>query len=148
MNRGIRLKMQATSVFWNNAAYLIRGPAGCGKSRLALALLEHGAHLIADDLTQVVEENGALWACCPEKSGWLEVRPLGLISGFPVCEKAPIRAIINLEPECPERIRAKESEYLGKYPIPVFILWNQDTALVEKIKVIDGLLSGTLKKEL
>ncbi len=142
------MKIQATSVFWNNAAYLIRGPAGCGKSRLALKLLEHGARLIADDLTRVIEENGALWAGCPGKPGWLEVRPLGLISGFPVCEKAPIRAIINLEPECPDRIRTEQSEYLNQYLIPVFTLWNQDVALVEKIKVIDGLLSGTLKKEL
>jgi serine kinase of HPr protein (carbohydrate metabolism regulator) len=67
-------------------AVLIRGPAGSGKSRLALALVEAGrqgqipfTRLVADDRIVLEARHGRLIAHAPvELAGLLEVRGLGI----------------------------------------------------------------------
>jgi len=59
---------------------LILGPSGAGKSRLALALIEAGAQLVADDQVLLTADKGALFACAPRATrGLIEVRGLGLV---------------------------------------------------------------------
>jgi serine kinase of HPr protein (carbohydrate metabolism regulator) len=65
---------------------LIRGPAGAGKSQLALALLDTVrpgrlpfARLVADDRVALVAAHGRLIASAPEAiRGLIEVRGLGI----------------------------------------------------------------------
>ena len=60
---------------------LIEGPPGSGKSDLALRLIDRGAMLIADDQTEVRNEDGGLYASAPVKiAGLLEVRGVGIIT--------------------------------------------------------------------
>lgn len=78
--------IHASAVLVGARAVLIRGPAGSGKSRLALALIEAGragllvfARLVADDRAYVQAVNGRLLVRPAEQlAGLIEVRGLGL----------------------------------------------------------------------
>src|SRR5919197_2654888 len=78
--------IHASAVLVGARAILIRGPAGSGKSRLALALIGAArsgllpfARLVADDRVHVEAINGRLLARPPDKlAGLVEVRGLGL----------------------------------------------------------------------
>lgn len=78
--------VHASAVLVGASAVLIRGPAGAGKSRLALALIEAGesgflsfARLIGDDRIELAAAHGRLLARpAPTLAGLIEVRGLGL----------------------------------------------------------------------
>jgi hypothetical protein len=78
--------IHASAVLVGSCATLIRGAAGSGKSRLALALIEAAqagllrfARLVADDRTHVQAVHGRLLARPAEAlAGLIEVRGLGL----------------------------------------------------------------------
>ncbi|HEY1448336.1 MAG TPA: HPr kinase/phosphorylase [Caulobacteraceae bacterium] len=59
---------------------LIEGPAGAGKSDLALRALRRGFRLVADDRVLVFLSDGRLYGRAPEAlAGLFEVRGLGVI---------------------------------------------------------------------
>ena len=133
------MKIQATCIAFNGRAYLIMGEPGIGKSSLALALINKGASLIADDLVEIVDNK----AKAPkEKRGWLEVRGIGLISGLPSVAEAPVAAKITLVKEKPERIPT-----IKKSELPEFQLWAEDKSWVEKFLLIDKIVTGSVKIE-
>jgi HPr kinase/phosphorylase len=76
----------ASAVLVGSRAVLIRGPAGSGKSRLVMTLLNMSAtgmlpfaRLVADDRVLIEERHGRLLARPPAAlAGLLEVRGLGL----------------------------------------------------------------------
>ena len=76
----------ASCVLVGRSAILIRGPAGSGKSRLALALLDAAksgllpfARLVADDRVQLLAAHGRLVARAPAAiAGKIEVRGFGI----------------------------------------------------------------------
>jgi hypothetical protein len=78
--------VHASAVLVGSRGVLIRGPAGAGKSRLALALIgaaEAGlirfARLIGDDRVQLSASNGRLLARpAAELAGLIEVRGVGI----------------------------------------------------------------------
>jgi HPr kinase/phosphorylase len=78
--------IHATAVLVGARAVLIRGPAGSGKSRLALQLLQAAetgmirfARLVADDRVYLEAAKGVLLARPPEPLfGLIEIRGLGL----------------------------------------------------------------------
>jgi HPr kinase/phosphorylase len=78
--------MHASAVLVGRDAILIRGPAGSGKSRLALGLIEAAqagllrfARLIGDDRVHVQAVHGRLLVRpAPALAGLIEVRGLGL----------------------------------------------------------------------
>ncbi|KQW81870.1 HPr kinase/phosphorylase [Brevundimonas sp. Root1279] len=62
-------------------AVLITGPAGAGKSDLALRLIGRGWSLVSDDYTHVFASGGALYAVAPETiAGRMEVRGVGIVA--------------------------------------------------------------------
>jgi serine kinase of HPr protein (carbohydrate metabolism regulator) len=73
-------------VLVGRSAVLIRGASGCGKSRLAAALIEAGqngtspsARLVAVDRVHLFAANGRLLAAAPEPiKGKIEVHGLGV----------------------------------------------------------------------
>jgi HPr kinase/phosphorylase len=78
--------IHASAVLVGARAVLLRGPAGCGKSRLALALIEAAqsgrlpfARLVADDRLHVEARHGRLLVRPAESlAGLIEVRGLGI----------------------------------------------------------------------
>ena len=133
------MNIKATSVALNGKAYLITGDSGVGKSALALALINRGANLISDDVTDV--QDGVAFAPATHQ-GWLEVRGIGLISGFAVCPSAKIGAIIRLTEDKPERMPE-----INLDNVPEFSLWTQDRNQADKVLVIDSVLAKRLKLE-
>jgi len=72
--------INATCVSVENKGVLIVGPAGAGKSDLALRLIDQGAKLIADDQTELKIEKNELCAAAPSTiKGLFEIRHVGLV---------------------------------------------------------------------
>jgi len=78
--------VHASAVLAGRRAVLIRGPAGAGKSRLALALIQaadcgliHFARLVGDDRVELAACHGRLLARPAQAlAGLIEVRGLGI----------------------------------------------------------------------
>jgi serine kinase of HPr protein (carbohydrate metabolism regulator) len=123
------LSCQATCVAIRGKALLIQGPAGSGKSSLALALIDRGAMLIGDDSVLISADDWRLFAFChPATRGLLEVRNLGLLT-FPVCESAPIALVIQLEDTAPRYIEEPGSAMLAGISIPMVRIWPSSPVL-------------------
>jgi HPr kinase/phosphorylase len=104
--------IHAGAVLIGARAVLIRGPAGAGKSRLALALLQAAAgllpwaRLVADDRCHIAACNGRLLVRpAQELAGLLEVRGLGIrrLAYEPV---ALVGLVADLEAGATERLPA------------------------------------------
>ena len=76
-----RKLLHASCVSTQGRGILILGPAGSGKSSLALKLMGLGADLVADDRTFVRRESDTLIASCPDTiKGQIEARGVGLLT--------------------------------------------------------------------
>jgi HPr kinase/phosphorylase len=103
--------IHASAVLAGARAVLIRGPAGSGKSRLALNLIQAAwngqlmfARLVADDRVHVEAAHGRLVARpAAALAGLLEVRGLG-IQRLPYEPLAVVSWVVDLGVEAPARI--------------------------------------------
>lgn len=80
---------------------LLLGPPGSGKSDLALRLIREGWALVADDRCALRAEGGVLRVDAPAGlRGMIEVRGLGILTGFPAVETgaAVLRLVVRLVP--------------------------------------------------
>lgn len=104
--------IHASCVAIENAAVLLAGPAGAGKSDLALRLIDEGAQLISDDQTLLMEKNGALLASPPDTiQGLFEVRHVGLLQ-MPHVPAAIVRLYIELVPLSQNIERLPDEEFM------------------------------------
>ncbi len=79
---------------WRGA--LILGPAGSGKSALALELMAMGARLVADDRVRLARQGRAVLAMAPPSiAGLIEARGIGLLQAEPVAH-APVELVVDL----------------------------------------------------
>jgi serine kinase of HPr protein (carbohydrate metabolism regulator) len=146
MDMPTMIKRQATCITMHHSAILIEGNVGVGKSSLALRLLYQGAHLISDDVTLLDKSNGQLVAVLPERGrGCLEVRSLGILSGFSIGESAPVRLRIVLTSEYPERLPQLRKEMVDTILVPTFYLWANHPALLEQVLTALNIVNGNLK---
>ncbi|NBC31227.1 MAG: hypothetical protein GVY13_00980 [Alphaproteobacteria bacterium] len=97
--------IHATCVAVDGVGVLLRGPAGSGKSDLALRLIDGGARLVADDQVDLRAEGARLIAAAPAPiAGLLEVRGLGPVP-VPSLGEAEVGLIVDLVPgHCIERL--------------------------------------------
>ena len=106
--------IHASAVLVGARAVLIQGPAGSGKSRLALALLNAAhqgllpfARLVADDRAHVEAAHGRLLVRpAPALAGLIEVRGLG-IRRVPYEQVAGVGFVVELGPMDAERLPAQ-----------------------------------------
>jgi len=89
-------KIHATSVDIDGIGILLQGPSGSGKSDLALRLIDEGSRLIADDYTDIIVKNEALYGAAPDTiEGLIEVRGQGVFRVGSV-ESSKIGILIDL----------------------------------------------------
>ncbi len=87
-----RVKVHGTMMDVRGIGALIRGGSGIGKSECALALIEHGHSLVADDVVPVrlLNERELMATSAELNRGYMECRGLGIIN---VAELFGIRAV-------------------------------------------------------
>jgi len=103
--------IHASAVLVGAHAILIRGPAGSGKSRLALRLIEAAPHgpltfsrLVADDRVHVAAVHGRLIARpAPPLAGLIEIRGIG-VRRFPYEEMAVVSFVLDLAAATAQRL--------------------------------------------
>ena len=108
--------IHASAVLVGPRAVLIRGPAGSGKSRLALALIQAGAsgalpfaRLVGDDRVHVEAANGRLLVRAADMlAGLIEVRGLG-IRKVPFEPVGVVGVVVDLAAANSERLPTPKS---------------------------------------
>ena len=77
-----RSSLHGTLLEIRGVGTLIRGASGAGKSEAALALIERGHSLVADDLVKVklLSDHTPIGFCDPLSRGFMECRGLGIIN--------------------------------------------------------------------
>jgi HPr kinase/phosphorylase len=129
------IQVHGTSVAWKQAALLLRGPSGSGKSDLALRLIEAGAGLIADDQTCLAMRKGRLTASAPPPiAGLLEIRGIGIVQ-VAAARATPLVLVVDLV--LPENLtrspRASHCTYLG-VTLPRIFLAPFEASAVAKLR--------------
>jgi HPr kinase/phosphorylase len=145
MTESAPVRLHATCVALDDGAgawqgVLLRGPSGAGKSDLALRLIEAGARLVADDLTEIVGNGGiAVARAAADMAGQLEVRGLGIVD-VPSCPSAPLRLVCDLVPatDVPRQPEAETVEVAG-IPVPRFRLAPFEASAPTKVRLGVGL---------
>lgn len=90
--------VHATSVAIDGRAVLLRGPAGAGKSDLALRLIDGGARLVADDQVELRRAGERVLVTAPAAiAGLIEVRGVGILRVGAVAE-ATLALLVDLVP--------------------------------------------------
>ena len=123
-----RLLANVSCVAVAGRGLLIEGPSGSGKSSLALALIDRGAHLVGDDGVTLESRGGRLWAAPPPNiAGLIEIRNVGLVE-MPVTT-APLALLLRLDPEAPRFIeQAAAVERVG-HMLPCVALFPDSPVL-------------------
>ena len=114
MNNNSQINLHATAVSVANKGLLILGASGSGKSKLALAMLTHGAKLISDDQVLLKTDTDKIILSAPcSIIGKIEARYIGILNVPAV--SAQLFLAIDLDKDEPERLPKKKfTEYFGK----------------------------------
>lgn len=114
---------QATCVAIEGRGLLIEGTPGCGKSSLALALIDRGARLVGDDGVSLEAQGGRLLVSpAPATAGLLEVRNVGLVE-FPAIGPVPACLLLRLDEAAPRYVEEAEQAELAGVILPMLRLW-------------------------
>lgn len=109
--------VHATCVAIQGRGVLLAGASGCGKSDLALRLIDRGAELVSDDYAVVRPVEGRLYAAAPKTiAGRIEVRGVGLLD-LPARAAAPLCLFVDLEAE-PERLPEPATTIVAGLALP------------------------------
>jgi HPr kinase/phosphorylase len=140
-------RVRGTCVAVEGAGVLLRGRSGCGKSDLALRLIDGGARLVSDDYTCVEAHDGKLLARAPEElAGLLEVRGVGIVR-MPAQPSAPVVAAVDLTVrEAVERMPAPQVLDLEGMPLPLFCLYAFEASAVAKVHLVVRIATGGIMR--
>ena len=101
-NDPAKIQVHGTCVALEGVGILLRGPAGAGKSDLAVRLIDGGAVLVADDLCQIRREGEQLLIDLPDQvgpvfRGRIAIHGLG-IATLGYFGPAPLGLVADLRP--------------------------------------------------
>ena len=124
---------------------IFRGASGSGKSDLALRLIDSGANLIADDVTELTVEKGALVARAPKTiRHLLEVRGIGVLK-IGGASQAELGVVIDLvtPKEVDRRPEEQSLAILGRH-VPLFRICPFEASSPAKVRLIVRQLKGDI----
>lgn len=136
-------KIPGSCVEVEGLGVIFRGPTGSGKSDLTLRLIDSGANLIADDITELAIENEMLIARAPKTiRHLLEVRGIGVLK-IGGASKAKLGVVIDLvtSEQIERRPEDQRVEILGKH-IPLFQVFAFEASSPAKVRLIVRQLKG------
>ncbi|MBC6407987.1 MAG: HPr kinase/phosphatase C-terminal domain-containing protein [Rhodobacteraceae bacterium] len=117
--------LHATAVSVDDAALVIIGASGSGKSSLALDMMSLGARLVADDRVQLRRAGTEIIASAPDAiRGLIEARGLGILNAEPGAP-CPVHAVLDLDQIETERLPPQRTIRLLGQTRP--LLHNVDT---------------------
>ncbi len=109
--------IHGTSVNWHGQGVLIIGPSGSGKSGLALGLMAHGAGLICDDQTRLIQSDGAIFLHpAPNLLGMIEARGTGILNAE-ASDPAPLTLVIDMGTPETDRLPPQRTTKILGHPI-------------------------------
>ncbi len=112
--------IHASCVAVGNAAVLLIGASGSGKSALALELMAYGAVLIADDQTNLTLIDNLLVASCPTPiRGRIEARGVGILDAQSK-DREIVRLVVDLDRTEKTRLPVPEHMEFLRCHVPVF----------------------------
>lgn len=127
-------------------AVLLRGPAGAGKSDLALRLIDSGARLVADDQTELSRQGKTVIATAPARiAGLIEARGIGIVKlgRNQLVARAPLALVVDLaHPERIERLPEPARENVLGVDLPVVALAPFEASASAKLRL--ALARGTI----
>ncbi len=148
----------STTLDIKGVGVLLRGSSGVGKSECALALIERGHSLVADDLTviKLLDERELMATSRPLSRGWMECRGIGIINVAEMFGVKSVRfekrldLVVSLQEWTPEVVEERTGleenyyEILGrKLPhIELFVRPGRDMARLVEVAA----LTQALKK--
>jgi HPr kinase/phosphorylase len=136
------LLVHATAVAIDGRAVLLRGPPGCGKSDLALRLIDGGARLIADDQALLFRREGHILVRAPATiAGLIEVLGVGILRLDPL-DEVPLALVVDLVPAGQiERLPEPRFETILGLAIPLLALAPLEASAAAKLRLALGSLA-------
>jgi len=126
------LVIHATAVAIGGHGVLLCGPSACGKSDLALRLIDAGAHLVADDRVVCTARAGGLWLSAPPTiAGLMEVRGVGLVR-LP-CVVAQARLVVDGAAQ-PARLPAPDHRVIAQRSLPMVAMALLEPSAPAKVR--------------
>jgi HPr kinase/phosphorylase len=128
--------LHATAVALTGRAVLLRGPSGSGKSDLALRLIDAGAHLVADDQSELRRRGDDLIVRAPATiAGLIEVRGLGILR-LDALADAPVALLANLvAADRIERLPPRRAETILGVAVPLIEIAPFETSAAAKLRL-------------
>lgn len=88
--------VHATCIAFDGHGILLRGPAGSGKSDLALRAIDRGAQLVADDQVVLTRDGETMIASAPSSlHGLIEIRGIGIMR-MDTAGQVPVALVADL----------------------------------------------------
>lgn len=135
--------IHATAVAIDARGLILVGASGCGKSDLALRLIDAGAILVADDRLICAAVDGQLLLSAPPAiAGLIEVRGVGLLS-FP--HETAVAALVLACDAVPERLPHPAHRIIAGIRLPLLACDARAPSAAAKARVALALaVSGRL----
>ncbi|MBP5533967.1 MAG: HPr kinase/phosphatase C-terminal domain-containing protein [Alphaproteobacteria bacterium] len=130
--------IHASCVKWKNKGILLIGESGCGKSTGALALIEKGATLIADDYINIDIQNNTVFAVCPDTiTGKIEVRGVGIVN-MKSLPQTQIDLVIDCKPDFASvpRMPEEKTQNFSNKEVPLYALCPFENIFAQKVSLI------------
>lgn len=113
------ITVHASAVALQGRAVLIEGPSGAGKSALALALMAHGAVLVADDRVMLRRLGDQVLAAPPDSiAGRIEARGVGILNADFV-KDVPVVLLVSVAEMETDRLPPRRRKNLLGVSLPV-----------------------------
>jgi HPr kinase/phosphorylase len=134
-----------------DAAILLLGESGAGKSTVALQLLARGAKLVADDRAELFVRDDQLWARAPDNlAGLIEVRGVGIVT-LPYAANARVLLAIRLVgrdrvSRYPEPLTFEVALAVESFP-PLILLSADDISVADRIVLAAAAHANALFRE-